>query len=81
MGRVLLYVPYEEKEEAKVLDARYNTNLKMWECDDDKKICIERWSIRYVDIPYDKKDEYKKYGIKWDSSEKKWFTYNSNKNI
>ena len=81
MNKVLLFVPYEEKEEAKVLDAFYNVDMKAWFCDDDKKICIERWGIRFVDVPYDKKDEYKKLGCKWDVTNKKWYTYNSNKNI
>jgi hypothetical protein len=41
----------------------YDPDLKSWYCDDGKKICIEEWSKRFVDVPYDKKDEYKSKSI------------------
>lgn len=82
MSKVLLFVPYEEKDYAKVLDAKYDASIKSWYCSDDKKECIEKWGRRYVkNIQYDKKDEYKKLNCKWDAEKKQWFTYNSNKNI
>ena len=47
MSKVLLFVPYEEKEYAKTLDAKYDSNLKSWYCNDDKKECIDKWGKRY----------------------------------
>ena len=81
MSKVFLYVPYEEKERAKVLGAKYDVDLKSWYCDDGKKICIDEWSKRFVDVPYDKKDEFKSLGCKWDGYVKKWYTYTGNKNV
>jgi hypothetical protein len=40
MNKVFLYVPYEERERAKVLGAMYDPEMKSWYCDDGKKICI-----------------------------------------
>ena len=40
MSKILLFVPFEEKNEAKILDAKYDANLKCWYCSDDKKECI-----------------------------------------
>ncbi len=66
MNKIILFVPYEEKERAKVLGAMYDPEIKSWYCDDGKKICIDEWSKRFVDVPYDKKDEFKSLGCKWD---------------
>ncbi len=55
MNKIILFVPYEEKERAKVLGAMYDPEIKSWYCDDGKKICIDEWSKRFVDVPYDKK--------------------------
>ena len=82
MCKILLFVPFEEKNEAKILDAKYDANLKCWYCSDDKKECIDRWSRRYLkNIEYDRREEYKKLNCKWDAEKKKWFTFNSNKSI
>lgn len=81
MSKILLFVPFEEKDYAKILDAKYDSNLKCWYCSDDKKECIDRWGRRYLNIEYNKRDEYKKLGCKWDTDKKQWFTFNSNKNI
>ena len=35
----------------------------------------------FFNIPYNKKEEFKKLGGLWDSNKKKWFVYESNKNI
>jgi len=35
----------------------------------------------YLNIPFSKKDEIKKYGGMWDSNKKKWFVYENNKEI
>lgn len=81
MSKVLLYVPFEQKEQAKEFNCKYDADMKAWFCNDDNEVAIERWSIRHVDIPFDKKDEFKLFGCKWDGTLKKWYTYNSNRNI
>ena len=82
MSKILLFVLYEEKYYAKTLDAKYDTILKCWYCSDDKKECIDLWGRRYLkNIEYDKREEYKKIGCKWDCDKKQWFTFNSNINI
>ncbi len=80
-NKVLLYVPFEIKEDAKSMGAKWDSELKSWYCDDDNQPCISEWSKRFVDVPYDKKDEYKSLGCKWDGDVKKWYTYNGNKNV
>ena len=82
MSKILLFVPYEEKYYAKMLNAKYDANLKSWYCRKDKKECIDRWARRYVkNIQYDRREEYKLLNCKWDAEKKQWFAYNSNKSI
>jgi hypothetical protein len=73
---VYLYVPYCDKEQAKTLGARWDTNKKKWYCEDDKKICVEQWGIRYLDIPYEEREDAKNKGYRWDPDVKKWYCRN-----
>ena len=72
MSTILLFVPYEEKHYAKMLDAKYDADLKSWYCSEDKKECIERWARRFVkNIQYDRKEEYKLLNCKENLSQLK----------
>ena len=74
----ILYVPFEQKEDAKKLGAKWDKENKYWYCDNNNESLIEKYKIRYVNISYDDKDDAKENGCKWDQDNKKWYTYNSN---
>jgi hypothetical protein len=73
-----LYVPYEEKDNAKKQGAKWDTDSKCWVCDDKNELLIEKYKKRYIEVSYDDKDNAKENGCRWDFTNKKWYTYNSN---
>ena len=80
-SKVLLYVPFEIKEDAKSMGAKWDSDLKSWYCDDDNQPCISEWSRLYVEFKYDEKERAKLMGFKYDPELRKWYTYNGNKNV
>ncbi len=74
-----LFVPYDEKENAKKQGAKWDTEIKSWICDNKNEELIELYKKRYIQIDYEKKDIAKQNGCRWDFINKKWYTYNSNK--
>jgi hypothetical protein len=81
MNKVLLYIPFELKEQAKSTGAKYDPDQKSWYCDDDNQQCINEWSKRYREFKYDEKERAKSLGYKWDPNFKKWYTYSGNANV
>jgi len=82
MNKIYLYVPYEMKEQAKVLGAYYDIEKKSWWCYEERKNCVELFGRRNIqNTSYDKRHEYKRDGCMWDMEKRLWFTYNSNELI
>ena len=69
----LIKVPFAEKDDAKLLGARWDAEIKNWYIPqgvDPKK--LEKW-WRFLDCPFEKKDEAREKGARWDKVAKKWF--------
>jgi len=43
------------------------------------KLKTKEDTIIFMDVPFERKDEAKKWGARWDGEKKKWYTYYSNK--
>jgi DNA topoisomerase-3 len=67
-----LEVPFEDREAAKVKGARWNSDLKKWECKAKNEALYRKYQPVYLEPPYSEKDRIKKLGANWDSLEKKW---------
>ena len=42
---------------------------------------LEKWDIKYLDIPYTEKEEVKSKGAKWNKELKQCYTYKSNGHV
>ena len=47
MTKINLYVVYEDKDLAKRDGAFYDSDLKTWQCEENNKICIEKYKKVY----------------------------------
>jgi len=75
-GRLYLDCPFEEKEDAKSLGARWDAKTKQWYVPEGAPAVsiFHRWLPRaYLDCTYDDKDQVKGLGAKWDASARRWF--------
>ena len=72
--RIYLKVPYPEKDDAKSLGAKFDSDIKLWYLEGNSNLrkINERWAV-YLDCPYSEKDEAKEKGAKFDSDLKKWY--------
>lgn len=79
-----LNVPFDEREEAKALGARWDGQKKMWYVPAGKKLDdFAKWlpngkavkSVKkiYLKVPFDEKDTVKGMGAKWDQDKKSWY--------
>ncbi len=85
---VYLHVPYDKKDYAQVLGARWCKDHKQWYCKRGFKILVEEFSNPivkpqkiYLYVPYDKKEHIKQFNGKFDSDKKEWYIYDNNKDI
>ena len=68
-----LKVPYEEKEQAKLLGARWHKEKKNWYVPLGEDILkFKRW-FSFLTISIENKEEVKNKGAKWDNNLKKWY--------
>lgn len=77
--KVVLYIPYSEKDGAKLLGAKWDMEGKYWystrekiEGSDLEKYLIKPEKIFYR-IQYNRKDEAKQLGAKWDTGCGLWY--------
>ena len=82
-----LNVPYQEKEEAKEMGARWDPAAKKWFIfsDNPKLSNFKKWlpktvappnptsDIIILNVPFEEKDDAKAEGAKWDSTINKWY--------
>lgn len=78
-----LNVPFEEKDEARLLGARWDSYAKAWYSPLGKDLKLfSKWlgseivtEIKkvYLNVPFEEKDEAKKMGARWDNDKKKWY--------
>lgn len=79
-----LSVPFDDKDEAKRLGARFDGNKKCWYAPAGSDLSkFSKWmsgdkavkSIKklYMTVPFDDKDKAKSLGARWDMDKKKWY--------
>ena len=66
-----LEVPFEEKDEARGLGARWDSTKKVWYMDRRIKE-LEKYLPVYLFVPFEEKDEVKMMGARWNNEFKKW---------
>ena len=84
-SRIILVIPFEMKEEAKLRKCSWDNENKYWFISSDRYNEDEKFFEAYkrVDliVPYEQKDIIKKYNGKWDPESKSWYTFKSNENL
>lgn len=83
---IKLSVPYDEKDEAKKLGAKWSAKQETWYVLDgadlqpfynwlpkEKKVELIMASRDYLNVPREEKDEAKALGAKWDRFQKSWY--------
>jgi hypothetical protein len=80
MNQVNLYIPFELKDKAKRLGAKWDANLKLWVTTQamvNKQSFFQLYTTKptkvYYDIPFRYKDEFKLQGGRWDIDLKRWY--------
>ena len=69
----LIKVDFKEKDEAKTLGARWDSEIKCWYIPQGiDPIKLQEW-WRYLDCPFGEKDEVRRLGAQWDKHVKKWY--------
>ncbi|KAH9249854.1 hypothetical protein BASA81_012345 [Batrachochytrium salamandrivorans] len=79
--RVFLDVPFKEKDEAKLLGARFNVKVKKWHIAEHEIELFAKWEVIdptnhepvYLLVPFKEKDEAKQLGAKFDPEKRQWF--------
>lgn len=91
--RVRLYVPYSDKEYAKELGCKWDSDQRCWYCfksNTNLSICINNWGERresiteervYLKVPQADKDNARQLNCLWDHELKSWYCLKSNGNI
>ena len=81
MSKIYLTVNFDQKEEAKLLGAKWDQGKKRWfvtdnNSDNDKE-AIKRFGKKqkkfFLHVPFEKKEEAKTKGAQWDAKKKKWY--------
>jgi len=68
-----LRVPFEEKEEAKKLGARWDREEQLWFAAANTDPAVyDRWGT-YLNVPFGEKEEAKKLGARWDRNHRRWY--------
>lgn len=69
-----LYVPFDDKDEAKALGARWDGSERLWFAPAGADLpSFARWPI-CLDVPFEQKDEAKAAGARWDGKRRRWHT-------
>lgn len=72
--KIYLAVPFEAKEIAKRLGARWDAAAKKWYINSFQPADVfDPWMLQYLNVPFDQKDEAKALGAKWDSNRQQWY--------
>ena len=80
--RTDLSCPYEEKDQAKALGARWDNDNKKWyvpagvDLDHFKRWMPER--RHYLDVPFEEKDDAKALGARWEPKLSRWYVMPGN---
>ena len=82
---IVLVIPFEMKEEAKLRKCSWDNENKYWFISSDRYNEDEKFFEAYqrIDLTssYENKDKIKNNGGKWDPENKIWYTYKANENL
>ena len=78
LKRISLSIPFDSKDKAKELGAKWDKDLKRWYYEGNEDDIIEQLKKleikeHYLNIAFADKDKAKGLGAKWDGNVKKWF--------
>ena len=77
MSKIYLTVNFDQKEEAKLLGAKWDQSKKRWFVTDNNKEAIAKFGKRqkkfFLHVPFEKKEEAKTKGAQWDVKKKQWY--------
>lgn len=79
MSRIDIYVPWNEKDEAKQLGAHWDPTTKVWYIPEgaNPTALLNRWNAikgrLYIRVPWEDKDVIKRLGGRWDYKKKTWY--------
>ena len=71
-----LHVPYDDKEAAKALGARWDKAKRLWYAPRAEPELVGRWgdeAVHWLEVPFEAKDEAKRLGAQWHPVQKKWY--------
>ena len=72
MLRAYMKVPFQEKDEAKLLGARFDSTEKLWYTEGLIAPFLTKWAV-LIDCPFKEKEEAKAKGARFDYDLKRWF--------
>ena len=86
--KTYLYVPYEERLQAKNMGARYDPDKRQWYAPCGQPRLIERWGFTarsqarvYLEVPFADNDLARSMGARWDRRAKKWYDTSDDKHL
>jgi hypothetical protein len=72
-----LMCPFHEKDEAKALGARWDSEQRLWYAPAGADLdSFKRWlpgGRHYLNVPFEEKDEAKALGAMWDVEKRRWY--------
>eukprot|EP00756_Hemistasia_phaeocysticola_P022254 Hpha_TRINITY_DN15821_c4_g1::TRINITY_DN15821_c4_g1_i4::g.188667::m.188667 len=71
-GRAELVVPFDRKEEAKQLGARFDAERRVWYCDAGEDVLL-RTFCQYAEVPYGREAEARALGLEHDARRGLWY--------
>ena len=71
-----LEVPYEEKDHARALGARWDPDRRLWYSTGELIEALQRWLPKtriYMDCEFESRNVVKQLGGRWDPDKRKWY--------
>lgn len=74
VSKTFLDVPFDMKDEAKSLGAKWDKDTKKWYITDGTDASLFQKFLRvYLTVPFAEKDEVKALGARWDKEKSRWY--------
>ena len=74
LSGVPLFVPYERRDEAKRLGARWHPEARRWYAPlPPSPSLLSRFAMVFPSVPYSEKDAAKALGARWDPESRRWY--------
>ena len=84
-NKIYLFVNYYDKDDAKILGAKWDKDVKKWYTNSNNKDLIKKYGQiklkTFLNIPFKDKEDAKKLGAKWNNNNKQWYAPNNEKEL